>query len=199
MKAIVIGGTGTLGRAVVQELERDHEVIAVGHTRGAYTVDITDDASVHALFAALGPVDAIVSTSGELHFGELATLQPAQFALGLQHKLLGQVRLALLGQHYLNEGGSITLTGGIVADEPIRGGSNATTVNTALQGFVRAAACELRGGRRINVVSPTMLSESAEQYAAFFPGFESVSAARAALAYRRSVSGIQSGRTLRVV
>ncbi|MFX7840658.1 trypsin-like peptidase domain-containing protein, partial [Acinetobacter baumannii] len=39
----------------------------------------------------------------------------ADFNIGLQDKLLGQVRLALVGQHYLNDGGSITLTTGIVS------------------------------------------------------------------------------------
>lgn len=42
-----------------------------------------------------------------------------EFNRGLQDKLLGQVRLALTGQHFLNEGGSITLISGIVAHEPI--------------------------------------------------------------------------------
>lgn len=44
------------------------------------------------------------------------------FDQGLQDKLLGQIRLALTGQHYLNDGGSITLISGIVADEPIAQG-----------------------------------------------------------------------------
>ena len=120
------------------------------------------------------------------------------FSIGLQDKLLGQVSLALTGQHYLNEGGSITLTSGIVGQEPIAQGVNATTVNAALEGFVKAAACELKHGQRINVVSPTMLSESQEAYGPFFPGFESVPAARVALAYRRSIEGVQTGRVYTV-
>lgn len=121
-----------------------------------------------------------------------------EFNRGLQDKLLGQVRLALTGQHYLNEGGSITLISGIVAHEPIAQGVNATTVNAALEGFVRAAACELPRGIRINLISPTVLTESAEAYDGFFPGFESVPAATVAQAYRRSVEGVQSGRVYKV-
>jgi hypothetical protein len=56
-----------------------------------------------------------------------------QFRIGLNSKLLGQVSLALLGQHFLTDGGSITLTGGTVSDEPIRFGANASTVNAALE------------------------------------------------------------------
>lgn len=198
MKIIVIGATGTLGRAVLAELGQDNEVISVGLTHGELQVDLTRDESVEALFAQTGRVDAIIATTGSLFFGPLTAMRAEDFASGLNDKLLGQVRLALIGQHYLNDGGSITLTSGIIGSEPIAQGVNATAVNAALEGFVRAAACELPRGLRINVVSPTVLSESVEKYGAFFPGFESVPAARAALAYRRSVYGVQTGRTFTV-
>ena len=88
-------------------------------------------------------------------------MTPAQFNVGLQDKLLGQVRLALAAQHHLNAGGSITLTSGIVSAQPIRDGVNATSVNAALEGFVRAAALELLPrDLRINVVSPNVLIEA---------------------------------------
>ncbi|MHC0463367.1 short chain dehydrogenase [Kosakonia cowanii] len=198
MKIIVIGATGTLGRAVVAELGQDNEVISVGLTHGELQVDLTRDESVEALFAQTGRVDAIIATTGSLFFGPLTAMRAEDFASGLNDKLLGQVRLALIGQHYLNDGGSITLTSGIIGSEPIAQGVNATAVNAALEGFVRAAACELPRSLRINVVSPTVLRESVEKYGAFFPGFESVPAARAALAYRRSVYGVQTGRTFTV-
>lgn len=108
------------------------------------------------------------------------------------------MRLALLGARHLNDGGSITLTTGILTDEPIRQGANATAVNAAVEGFVRAAAIELPRGIRINAVSPTVLTESWDGYQSFFAGFESVPAARAALAYQRSVEGAQTGRVYRV-
>jgi NAD(P)-dependent dehydrogenase (short-subunit alcohol dehydrogenase family) len=166
MKIVVIGASGTVGRAVVAELEQG----------GAHQI----------------------STTGNLFFGPLTQMTAADFNVGLQDKLLGQVRLALVGQHYLSDGGSITLTTGIVGQEPIAQGANATAVNSAVEGFVRAAACELPRGIRINAVSPTVLTESMDVFGPFFPGFEPVPAARAALAYRRSVEGVQSGRVYRV-
>ncbi|EPP1403336.1 TPA: short chain dehydrogenase [Klebsiella oxytoca] len=198
MKIIVIGASGTVGRAVAQELSQRHEVIHVGRTQGDYQVDITSQQSVENLFEKIGRVDAIVSATGNLFFGPLATMTDDDFNQGLQDKLLGQIRLALTGQHYLNDGGSITLISGIVAHEPIAQGVNATTVNAGLEGFVRAAACELPRGIRINLISPTVLTESAAAYDGFFPGFASVPAASVAQAYRRSVEGVQSGRIYRV-
>ncbi|EOF4707314.1 short chain dehydrogenase [Klebsiella oxytoca] len=198
MKIIIIGASGTVGRAVAQELSQRHEVIRVGRTQGEYQVDITSQESVQGLFENIGRIDAIVSATGNLFFGPLETMTDNDFNQGLQDKLLGQVRLALTGQHYLNDGGSITLISGIVAHEPIAQGVNATTVNAGLEGFVRAAACELPRGMRINLISPTVLTESAAAYDGFFPGFESVPAASVAQAYRRSVEGIQNGRIYKV-
>jgi NAD(P)-dependent dehydrogenase (short-subunit alcohol dehydrogenase family) len=198
MKVVVIGATGTTGRAIVNELGARHEVIEVGKSRGQHQVDITKVDSVKALFARLGKVDAIVSAAGGVSFAPLSEMTAEQFSVGLNDKLLGQVNLALVGQHCLSDGGSITLTGGILADEPVRQGSNATTVNAALEGFARAAAIELQRGQRINVVSPTVLTESMEKYQSFFRGFEPTPAARVALAYSRSVEGAQSGRVYRV-
>ncbi|AJG17924.1 short chain dehydrogenase [Cupriavidus basilensis] len=198
MKIIVIGASGTLGQAVAENLSARHDVVRVGKSRGDHRVDLTRPESVQALFDATGRVDAIVATTGSLFFGPLAQMRAEDFEIGLQDKLLGQVRLALVGQHFLNDGGSITLTSGIVGSEPIRMGANAGSVNAALEGFVRSAAPELERGLRINVVSPTVVQESWPAYGDFFPGFEPVPAARVALAFQRSVEGPRSGHVYRV-
>jgi NAD(P)-dependent dehydrogenase (short-subunit alcohol dehydrogenase family) len=106
--------------------------------------------------------------------------------------------VVLAAQQYVNDGGSFTLTSGIIGDEPILQGASATTVNLALEGFVRGAAIELPRGIRINVVSPTVLTEAMEAYAPYFRGFEPVTGQRAAMAYLRSVEGAQTGRVYRV-
>ncbi|PZP63062.1 MULTISPECIES: short chain dehydrogenase [Pseudoxanthomonas] len=197
-KILLIGASGTLGRAVQTLLAPRYEVIAASRHDARHPVDLRDESSVLALFERVGRLDAIVSTTGNVHFGPLAQMTAAQFDSGLQDKLLGQVRLALLGQGQLNDGGSITLTTGILAEQPIAQGVNATAVNAAVEGFVRAAACELPRGLRINAVSPTVLAEAWDAYADFFPGFEPVPAARAALAFQRSIEGVQTGQIFKV-
>ncbi|NDJ58181.1 short chain dehydrogenase [Enterobacteriaceae bacterium 4M9] len=198
MKVMVIGASGTIGRGIVDELSHDCDIIRVGKTQGDLRVDLTDSASVNALFARSGSVDGIIAATGNVYFGTLEEMSDAQFALGLQDKLLGQVRLVLTGQRYLKPGGAFTLTTGILTQQPIRTGVNATTVNAALEGFVMAAANELQHGQRINAVSPTVLTEALDKYGAFFPGFESAPARRVALAYRRSLMGVESGKVYRV-
>ncbi|MBD9391744.1 short chain dehydrogenase [Acidovorax sp. ACV01] len=197
-KILLIGASGTIGQAVQANLGARHDVITVGRNSGTHRADLSQPASLAALFAAVGRVDAIVNTAGNLHFGPLTEMTAEQFNLGLQDKLLGQVQLALLGHKYLNDGGSITLISGVLSIEPIRNGANATAVNAAIEGFVAAAAIELPRGLRINAVSPTILTESVGVYGPFFPGFEPVPAERAARAYQRSVEGGQTGQVYRV-
>lgn len=198
-RILVVGATGTVGSAVAKRLESvGHEVVRAGRHSGDVQVDIGSEASVHALFERVGELDAIVSASGHVHFGPIEQMTAEQFDVGLQGKLLGQVRLALVGQAHLRDGGSITLTTGILAQEPIREGANATAVNAAIEGFVLAASIELPRGIRINAVSPTVLVESLETYGPYFSGFEAAPGERVALAYQRSVDGAQTGRVYRV-
>lgn len=197
MKILLVGASGAVGSAVLAALQaRQHEVVQAGRSHGEHRVDVTSDASVEAMFASIGRLDAIVCTTGGMHFGPLATMRPADFDVGLQGKLLGQVRVALLGQRVLADGGSITLTSGI--DEPILNAVNASAVNAGVEGFVRSAAMELPRRLRINAISPTVMTESLPVYGPFFPGFESVPAARVANAYVRSVEGPQTGRIYQI-
>ncbi|WP_027687065.1 short chain dehydrogenase [Rhizobium leguminosarum] len=200
MRIVVIGASGDVGRFVVEELARDgkHDIIRVGHTQGDHQVDITSDESVDALFKKIGRIDAIIVAAGNVILAPIAEMTTANFHKGLQDKLLSQVRIVLVGQHYLNDGGSITLTSGIAVDDPIAQGSNAATSNAGIEGFVRAAACDFSRGIRINAVSPTVLTESMDRFGPFFPGYESISGTRVAMAYRRSIEGVQSGRVYRV-
>jgi len=197
MKVMVIGASGTVGKAVVEQLGQRHDIVAVGSRSGAYQADIADIAQVKALFAKVGKVDAVVVAAGALHFAPLASFKPEDFQVGLNSKLMGQVNVAMVAQEYLNDGGSITLTSGIVAEQPIRNGASASMVNSAIEGFARGAAIELPRGLRINVVSPTVLQESMGSYGPFFIGFEPAPATRVALSYARSVDGAQTGQVYR--
>ena len=189
MKIVIVGASGTIGSAVSELLAKDHQVIRVGHSQGDATVDMRDPASIKALFAGLGQFDALVVASGNVAFNALTEMTDEQWQVGLQSKLMGP---------HLNDKGSITLISGILSEEPINWGASATTINGAVEHFVKAAACELPRGLRINVVSPTVLAESMDKYADFFPGFVPVPAAKVAQAYKKSVLGIQTGQVFKV-
>ena len=198
LRVLIVGASGTLGRAIAAELAPRHDIVSAGRDSGEVRLDFADSASLRRAFAQIGRVDAIVSAAGGVHFAPLAEMTEELYAIGIRNKLMGQVNLALLGRGILNDGGSITLSSGILTEQPIRQGSSATMVNGAIEGFVRAAAIELDRGLRINAVSPNVVQESMAAYAPYFRGFEAVPAARAALAYSRSVEGAQTGQVYKV-
>ena len=198
MKVLLIGGSGTIGRFVTKELAPRHEIIDAGKTEGKYQVDTTDEDSVRKLFEAVGKVDAIIVAAGAVHWGPLSEMTSDQFKLGLHDKLMGQVNVTRIGQHFLNDGGSITLTSGSISHDPYFGGAAFSTVNAAVDGFVRGAAVELDHDRRINSVSPAVLKESWNVYGPGVPGVDPVPGERVALAYRKSVEGRQTGQNYRV-
>jgi NAD(P)-dependent dehydrogenase (short-subunit alcohol dehydrogenase family) len=198
MKIILIGASGTLGKAVAAELSARHEIVAVGRKSGEFRADMRDIESLRTLFQKVGTVDAVVCAAGSVHFGPWAELTPENFDLGLRDKLMGQVNVVLAGQEFLADHGSFTLTSGILSQDPIQYGAAASLVNGALESFVPAAAIELPRGLRINVVSPTVVQESLASFGSYFRGYQAVPASDAALAYSKSVEGRQTGQIYRV-
>ena len=195
---ILLVGAGTIGKAIIAELGQQHEIITAGKTSGQHQVDLTNIQSIKNLFNQIGKVDAIIVAAGQVHWGSFKDMTSDEFRIGVNEKLMGQVNLTLVGQKYLNEGGSITLTSGSLAHDPHRGGASFTTVNSSVDGFIRGVSVELEGGRRINSVSPNVLEESWHLYGAGMPGITPVPAALVAKAYRKSVEGHQTGQTYQV-
>jgi NAD(P)-dependent dehydrogenase (short-subunit alcohol dehydrogenase family) len=195
-KVLVVGATGTVGEAVADTLAQMHEVVRSSRSEGE-RADMSDPASVRALFERVGPVDAVVCCAGAVPFKPVTELTAEDFRAGLEDKVLGQVNLVTEGLAHVRDGGSFTLISGVLAREPIATGVAASLVNGAVESFVMAAATELPRGLRINAVSPGVLAE-AEGYHPFFPGFPHVPAAEVARAYVRSVDGVETGKTFSV-
>ncbi|WP_298627152.1 short chain dehydrogenase [uncultured Legionella sp.] len=193
MKIIVIGGTGLIGKAVIDELKFRHEVLCVGHSSGEYTVNIEDPDSIKSLYQKIGSVDAVVMATGRVSFLDLTKMTNDDYHVGLKSKLMGQINCVLSGLEYMNDFGSFTLISGILNHDPIAMGSSAAMVNGAIEGFVTSAAIEMPRGIRINAVSPTVVTEALHVYASYFRGFEPVPVQRVAHAYSKSVEGLQTG------
>ncbi|HYW02466.1 MAG TPA: short chain dehydrogenase [Gammaproteobacteria bacterium] len=194
MKVLVIGGTGTIGRAVVTALQSRHDVIAAGHTGGDPRVEITSASSLRSLFRRVGALDAVVCSAGPARFGSLEQLRDEDFTFAVGHKLLGQVGVSRAALAVLRDGGSITLTSGILAGEPVAGSSAISMVNAGVEGYARAAALELPRNIRINVVSPPWVRETL--VARGMEPDAGLPAASVARAYVDSVEGTATGRIL---
>lgn len=161
MRILVVGGTGTIGKAVADALRAEHEVVTAARTSGDLTVDIASKESIEELFRRAGRLDAVISAAGRGGgWGPLEKLTDEDFRIGLESKLMGQVNLVRVGMATVEDGGSFTLTSGVLTTEPAIGSGVVTLVNSGVEGFVRAAALDLPRGLRVNAVSPPWVSET---------------------------------------
>lgn len=189
MRILVIGASGTLGRPLVAELERRHDVVTAGRSSGHVKVDIRSASSIAAMYQAAGQVDAVVCVAESGALDRFEDLTEEMLLDNMRGKFFGQINLVLIGQRYVQPGGSFTLTTGIFADEAWPGVTGGAVISGGLHSFVLSAAIELKRGLRINAVSPTMIADSAKDYGHLFPGMEPVSMPRLIAAYVRCIEG----------
>jgi NAD(P)-dependent dehydrogenase (short-subunit alcohol dehydrogenase family) len=193
MRVLVIGGSGLVGGMAAEALENlDCQVLRASRS-AELSVDVKDPQSITALFERVGPVDAVVTAVGSAPYRPFPQLTREDFVAGYYGKVQSQVDVVRIGHPYVADGGSFTLTTGILAREPIRTGVAGSVANGALEAFVMAAATELPRGIRINTVSPSVLTEATSHHSAF-PGFATVPGAAVGQAYVKAVMGVQTGR-----
>ncbi len=156
-KILVIGAAGLLGSHVVKALGEENCIRA--SRSSPERVDISDPKSLKALFDRLGELDGIVCTAGAARFKPWDQSTDEDWAFCLANKLMGQVNVARFGASKVRSGGAITLTTGVLAQHPMPGGAMITTVNAAVEAFVRAAAVEPIPVR-VNAVSPGWVAET---------------------------------------
>ena len=194
MKVLVIGGSGTIGRAVVDALRGEHEVLSAERSGGDLRVDITAADSIREMYRRAGRVDAVVSAAGGGAWKPLEQLSDEDFEMSLHYKLMGQVNVIRYGLEQVADGGSITVTSGVLSQEPTPGSAAISLVNAGLEGFVRAAALEAPRGIRLNVVSPPWVTETLQAMGMDPSG--GMPAAEVARAYVDAVRGTHSGQVL---
>ncbi|MFV5703306.1 short chain dehydrogenase [Flavobacterium sp. XS2P12] len=196
MKIIIVGATGTMGTYLSSAFENEHEIIRVASQGGDFQVDITSPEAIENFFEEVGPFDALISTAGPTYVGPWKKLNDAAFRKGVEGKMMGQINLVLIGQHYINPKGSFTLITGALTDEPQVNFANASAANGAVEGFVRAAAIELENGIRINAVSPTVI-ENSPHYFPYFPGEIPTTMKQLEFMFRKSVFGASTGHIIK--
>jgi len=194
MRILVVGATGTIGRAVMAALSAGNEIVPVSRQSTAIRVDLADAASIRDMYRSAGRLDAVVCAAGQAKFAPLAQLSDADFRFCLDNKLMGQVNLVRFGLEHIADRGSFTLTTGILARSPMPGSAAISLVNAGVEGFVRAAALEAPRGIRVNAVSPPWVSETLQ--ALKMDPTRGLPAAVVARSYVQSVTGTDTGSIL---
>lgn len=199
MRVLVVGASGTIGRPLCERLEKHgHEVVAAGRNGRDVTVDIRSAESIEAMYKATGAVDACVCVAESGALDKFEELTEGDLLENMRGKFFGQINLVLIGQKYLADSGSFTLSTGIFADEAWRGVTGGAVISGGLHSFVLSAAIELKRGLRVNAVSPTMVADSVDDFGHLFPGMQPVDMAALVETYVSCVEGNGSGEILRM-
>jgi NAD(P)-dependent dehydrogenase (short-subunit alcohol dehydrogenase family) len=184
MRILIIGANGAIGKIITAEFARKYEVITAGRNSGDVRLDIASAESIENLFQQVKQLDACICVAGDSQTATLPDLSEEHINAGIKSKLLGQINLVLIGQKYLNDNGSFTLTSGKMGDKPVKGATGKAFVNGAINSFVLAASLDLQRGLRLNVVSPAKIG--------------SVSNQEIINAYHQSVKGNFNGEVFRI-
>ncbi len=174
-KVLVLGGSSGIGEAAASAfLASGHEVIIASRSNdklkaaksrlgdvATFAVDATDDASVAAMMAAIGPIDHLVLTAGGGGSGgPFAQIGAAALAVAFEAKLMAQARLAQAAIPHLSQSGSITFTGGVAGQKALPGMVAAGVTNMGLEALAKALAVEI-APVRVNIVVPGLVDTPA--------------------------------------
>lgn len=181
-KVVVIGGTSGIGLAVVRAALDDgaKAVVASSQQSGVDTaakklgphaegsaLDVKNEEDVKRFFEGVGHFDHLVFTAGDwtsFSGGRLGELDLAAAAGAFTVRFWGALAAIKHGHRQIAEGGSITLTDGMMAHRPRKGMAVATAMLGAIEHLVKGLAVDL-APVRVNAVCPGfVLTERARSF-----------------------------------
>jgi NAD(P)-dependent dehydrogenase (short-subunit alcohol dehydrogenase family) len=162
---VVIGGSSGLGEGTARlARESGGRVTIVGRDDGRLraaadrlggvetaSVDIADAAAVDRFFAGHGPVDHVVVTAGEILRGGIKSVDLADAHRFAESRYWGPIHVARSAT--FTPTGSLTLTSGTAAWQPLAHSSLMFSVVGAVEPLTRALAVEL-APVRVNAICP---------------------------------------------
>lgn len=172
-RVLVVGGTSGIGFAVAEAVRREGATPLVassnpanvegavsrlsGQARGV-TMDVTKEGSVATALAQLGPFDHLVFTAGDWtsRRGPLAELDLEKARANFAVRFWGALAVIKQAQKIMSNGGSITLTDGMIAHRPTKGSALSTSMAGAVEHLTRGLAVEL-APIRVNAVCPGLV------------------------------------------
>jgi NAD(P)-dependent dehydrogenase (short-subunit alcohol dehydrogenase family) len=222
---VIVGGTSGIGFAVAQAaLEEGAKVVVasskaenvegavarLGEGAQGWAVDVNDEAGLAAFFQRLGGFDHLVYTAGDwtgFRGGPLRDLDLTAANAAFTVRFWGALAAIKHGLGKIAEGGSITLTDGMMAHRPMKGAALSTAMLGAIEHLTRGLAVDL-APVRVNAVCPGLVltdrtrgmpEEMIQRYTAAQPlarGAEPAEVAQAYLYLMRA--GYTTGQVLKV-
>jgi 3-oxoacyl-[acyl-carrier protein] reductase len=184
--AVVVGGASGIGAATAEGLAAEGYRVIVAdrnadgaaanaaelgapHTSAA--VDVTDEATVAALFEQAGPLDVVVNTAGFGDFGKITELDMDRFRAVIDCCLTGAVIVAKYAGRTLRDGGSLVSITSLNARQAASGMSAYCSAKAGLAMFTQVAALEFAPRKiRVNAVSPGFVHTPLTELVTLAPG-----------------------------
>lgn len=166
-RVLVVGGSAGIGHAVaaaalaagarVRIAARDPARLAAVRAQlgdvATTAVDVTDEQSVSALFAAAGELDHVVTTAAVVNRTPFMQITAEEAHAAFESKFWGQFYVARHAAAHLAANGSITLTSGISSRRGAPSLVVTGAINAAIESLCRSLALTL-APIRVNAVSP---------------------------------------------
>ncbi|KUI33650.1 short-chain dehydrogenase [Mycobacterium sp. IS-1590] len=184
--AVVIGAASGIGLATARALaaEGDRVMLAdrnvdgarehaaeLGEPHTAAHVEVTDEASVQALFDQTGPLDVVVNCAGFSNVGMITDLAVEDFRAVIDVCLNGAFIVAKHAGRTLREGGALVSIGSLNGRQPAAGMSAYCAAKAGLAMLTQVAALEWGPrGIRVNAVAPGFVHTPLTAPAAAVPG-----------------------------
>lgn len=185
-RAVVVGGASGIGWAVAKGLaaEGHHVTIAdrnaegaahradeLGAPHDAAHVDVSDEASVAALFHAAGPIDVVVNTAGFGGFGRITEQSVEDFRAIVDCCLTGGFIVMKHAGRQLRAGGSLVSITSLNARLAAPGMSAYCAAKAGLAMLTQVGALEFGSrGIRVNAVSPGFVHTPLTELVTMAPG-----------------------------
>ncbi|HFQ5430077.1 TPA: SDR family oxidoreductase [Vibrio vulnificus] len=156
---VVLGGTSGIGAELAKQLESDHTIVHVASRQTG--LDISDEKSVYHYFENIGAFDHLIVTAGSYApAGKVVDVEITQAKYAFDTKFWGAVLAAKHGARYLKQGGSITLTSGMLSRKVVANTYVKAAINAAIEATTKVLAKEL-APIRVNAISPGLTKTEA--------------------------------------
>ncbi len=150
-RILVVGASGGIGKATADAFEKAGAQVFCPDQE---TLDIIDDGSVAAFFAAQDVFDHVVVAAAKTKTGPVSKLALTDAQAAMNSKFFGAYRVARAAK--VRDGGSITFVSGFLSQRPSASSVLQGAINAALEALARGLALE-RAPVRINTVSPGLV------------------------------------------
>jgi NAD(P)-dependent dehydrogenase (short-subunit alcohol dehydrogenase family) len=170
-RVVVIGGTSGIGYAVAEAALAEGAEVVVGSSQVAnveaatrnlgnraagHPINVKDETAVAGFFEQAGPFDHLVFTAGD--WGDRGLRLLTVVDLARAHELFdvrywGALAAIKYGAPLIRDGGSITLTNGMIAHRPRKGSALSTAMAGGIEHLTRGLSVDL-APIRVNAVCP---------------------------------------------